>query len=230
MDWLCLTGQSLLEVTAGPVFTDTLGALTRLRQKLAWYPDSVWRYVVAADWARLGEDLPLMGRTGQRGDDLTSRVLAGRIAHTAMHLAFMLARRWPPYPKWLGTMLTPLPVGGELVRGLAAGLTAQHWQHRQHAMRDAVAVLHHAQREAGLPTPPGGASEPFFDRPFLSIRAETVTLLLDDVTDPLVRRLPPGVGAVEQWADNVKVLSDPTRRVRAARHEFQVAVLGADTD
>jgi len=25
-----------------------------------------------------------------------------------------------------------------------------------------------------------------------------------------VRRLPAGVGAVEQWADNVKVLADPT--------------------
>ncbi len=228
VDWLCLTGQSLLEVIAGPVFTDTVGTLTHLRQKLAWYPDSVWRYVVAADWARLGEDLPLMGRTGQRGDDLTSRVLAGRIAHTAMHLAFMLVRQWPPYPKWLGTMLTGLPVGGELVRGLTAALSAQHWQHRQHAMRDVVAVLHQAQREAGLPTPPDGAIEPFFDRPFLSIRAETVTLLLDDVTDPLVRRLPAGVGAVEQWADNVKVLTDPTRRVRVARHQFQVAAQGAE--
>ncbi len=180
-------------IGAGPVFTDTVGTRTHLRQRLAWYPDSVWRYVVAADWARLGEDLPLMGRTGQRGDDLTSRVLAGRIAHTAMHLAFMLARRWPPYPKWVGTLLTELPVGAELVRGLTAALSAQHWQHRQHAMRDVVAVLHQAQREAGLPTPPDGATEPFFDRTFLGIRAETVTLLLHDVTDPLVRRLPPGV-------------------------------------
>jgi len=129
-----------------------------------------------------------------------------------MHLAFILARRWPPYPKWVGTMLAGLPVGGELVRGLTAALTAQHWQHwqhRQHATPDVIAVLHHAQREAGLPTPPGGATEPFFERPFLGIRTETVTLLLNDVTDPLVRPLPAGVGAVEQWADNVKLARRP---------------------
>lgn len=222
VDWLCLTGQSLLEVTAGPVFTDTAGTLTRLREKLGWYPDPVWLYVVAADWTRLGEDLPLMGRTGQRGDELGSRVLAGRITQTAMHLAFMLARTWPPYPKWLGTMLTQLPVASELVPALTTVMAADHWRQRQHAMRDALEILHHAQREAGLPTPPGEVAEPFFDRPFLGIRPETVTLLLSDVTDPLVRQLPPGVGAVEQWADNVKVLTDPTRRVRLARHQFTV--------
>jgi hypothetical protein len=204
------------------VFSDTLGTVTRLRQKLAWYPDGVWRYVLAADWTRLGEDLPLMGRAGQCGDDLGSRVLAARVAHTAMHLAFMLSRRWPPYAKWMGTMLTRLPIADELVPALSAVLTADDWQQRQHGMRDVLTTLQHAQHEAGLPTPPGDVTEPFFDRPFLGIRADTVTLLLSGVTDPVVRRLPPGVGAVEQWADNVKVLADPTRRVRVARHQFQV--------
>lgn len=222
VDWLCLTGQSLLEVTAGPVFTDTAGTLTRLREKLAWYPDPVWRYVVAADWIRLGEDLPPMARAGQRGDELGSRVLAGRITHTAMHLAFMLARTWPPYPKWLGTMVTRLPVAGALVPALTSVMAADRWQQRQSAMQDALDVLREAQRAAGLPTPVGSVTEPFFDRPFLGIRAETVALLLDDITDPLVRTLPPGVGAVEQWIDNVRVLTDPTRRVRLARQQFGV--------
>jgi Domain of unknown function (DUF4037) len=220
VDWLCLTGQSLLEVTAGPVFTDTAGTLTRLRQKLSWYPEDVWRYVLATDWIRLGEDLPLMGRAGHRGDELGSRVLAGRITHTAMHLAFMLTRRWPPYPKWLGTMLTQLPVADELVPALTAVVSADDWQQRQGAMRDVLAALHQAQHGAGLSTPPDGVSEPFFDRPFLGIRAETVTRLLDNVTDPLVSRLPAGIGAVEQWVDNVKVLTDPTRRVQLSRHQF----------
>jgi hypothetical protein len=228
VDWLCLTGQCLLEVTAGPVFADTLGTLTRLRQRLAWYPDPVWRYVVAADWTRLAEHLPLMGRSGQRGDDLGSRILAGRIAHTVMHLAFMLERRWPPYPKWMGTMLTQLPIAGELVPGLTAVLTAGQWRQRQNATREVLAVLHHAQQEARLPTPRDEVTEPFFDRPFLGIRAETMEILLNGVSDPLVHRLPPGVGAVEQWADNVKVLTDPTRRVRAARSQLETGMAPND--
>lgn len=53
LDWLSLTGQAVLEVTAGAVLADSAGELTRLRERLAWYPDEVWRHVVACDWARL---------------------------------------------------------------------------------------------------------------------------------------------------------------------------------
>jgi hypothetical protein len=216
VDWLALTGQSLLEVTAGPVFTDSLGTLTDLRRKLAWYPEPVWRYVVAADWIRLGEDLPLLGRTAQRGDDVGSRVLTGRIAGTAMHLAFMLARQWPPYPKWAGTMLARLPVANTLIPALSRLLSADHQQHRQEAVVDVLSLLASAQQEAGLPVPPDGVAEPFFERPFLGICGETVSLLSSE-SDPV---LPPGVGAIDQWADNVRVLKDPDRRVRLARAVF----------
>jgi hypothetical protein len=217
LDWLCLTGQSLLEVTAGQVFRDDLGMLTGLRRKLAWYPGDVWRYVVAAEWIRLAEDLPLLGRAGQRGDDLGSRVIGARMVDTAMHLAFLLCRRWPPYPKWRGTVFTQLPVAGELLPPLTAVLAADDWTKRQQALAQALAVLGEAQRAAGLPSAEGIPTEPFFDRPFLGIRAAVPDLLLGSVTDPLVRALPSGAGSVEQWVDNVVVLTDPSHRVRTAR-------------
>jgi hypothetical protein len=216
-DWLCLTGQALLEVTAGPVFTDTLGALTRLRQKLAWYPDDVWCHVAAADWIRLGEDLPLLGRAGHRGDDLGSRVICGRVVDTAMHLAFVLSRRWPPYPKWRGTMADRLPLAGDLLPVLTAALTAERWTERQETVARALGVLHQAQRAAGLPTTEGAPTERFFDRPFLSVRAPVPDLLLEAVSDPFLRALPPGVGSVEQWVDSVRVLTSAPDRVRTAR-------------
>ena len=217
VDWLCLTGQALLEVTAGEVFTDNLGTLTHLRQKLTWYPDDVWHYVVAADWIRVGEDLPLLGRTGHRGDDLGSRIICGRIVNTAMHLAFLLARRWPPYPKWTGTMFNRLPIAGELRPALSAALAAESWTQRQEALTLALAVLHRAQRAAGLPTSEGNPTEPFFDRPFLSVRAIVSELLLKAVTDPVVRALPAGLGSVEQWVDNVRMLTNAPNRVQTAR-------------
>lgn len=221
VDWLSLTGQSVLEVTAGPVFVDSDGTLTRVRDALTWYPDQVWRYVVATDWVRLGEDLPLMGRAGQRGDDLGSRLLAARVVSTMTHLSFVLARRWPPYPKWTGTMLARLPGADELVPALAAVLAAPEWQSRQRAVQDALVLLERAQGAAGLPVPAAGVAEPFFDRPFLAVRGEVAELLLGGITDPQVRRLPVGVGSVEQWADNVKVLTNPSRRVRVARAQLE---------
>jgi hypothetical protein len=228
LDWLCLTGQALLEVTAGQVFTDDLGTLTRLRQNLAWYPDDVWCYVAAADWIRLGQDLPLLGRAGHRGDDLGSRIIGGRIVGTAMHLAFLLCRRWRPYPKWAGTMFNRLPVAGDLRPDLTAALAAESWTRRQEALIRALAVLHQAQRAAGLPSDEGIPTEPFFDRPFASIRSSVPDLLLSTVTDPLVRALPPGVGSVEQWVDNVGMLMDAPRRVQIARSYLTASAPPAD--
>ncbi len=211
VDWLSLSGQSLLEVTAGEVFVDTLGALGEIRERLAWYPGDVWRYVVAADWHRIGQELPFVGRAGLRGDDLGSRVTTGHLVRVAMHLGFLLQRRWPPYSKWMGTMFAELPDSGGAAPFLHAALAAATWQERQARLVDALTAFNDIQRGAGLPVS-DQVAEPFFDRPFVSVRPSVTAGLLQGVTDPLVRRLPPGVGSVEQWVDNVDVLTDPVRR------------------
>jgi uncharacterized protein DUF4037 len=216
VEWLSLTGQSVLEVTSGEVFADTLGTLTLVRRRLAWYPDDVWRYVVAADWSRLGQEMPVMSRAGRRGDALGSRVVAARLVGVAMHLAFLLSQRWPPYPKWLGTVFARLPLARDLGGPLAVVLAADGWRERQDALGESLAVLLGAQQNAGLPVPAGAPAAPFFDRPFLAVRGEVATLLLDSVTDPVVRQLPAGLGAVEQWVDNVDVLTRPALRRAAA--------------
>ena len=97
VDWLSLTGQSALEVVSGAVFEDQTGELTALRDALAWYPDDIWRYVVACDWQRIDQEMPLIGRAGDRRDELGSRTIAGRLVDIAVHLGFMLSRSWPPY-------------------------------------------------------------------------------------------------------------------------------------
>ena len=223
LDWLCLTGQAVLEVTGGPVFADSLGALTGLRQKLAWYPDDVWCHVVAADWIRLGDDLPVFGRAGQRGDDLGNRVVGGRMARTAMHLAFLLARQWPPYAKWAGTMFSQLPTAGDLSPLLTAAVAAESWKQRQDAMLRALAVLHQAQRDAGLPTSEGEPTEPNTCRPDFGVRGPVPRLLLDAITDPRLRELPAGVGSLEQWLDSVRVLMNAPDRIQTARAYLRTA-------
>jgi len=103
IDWLLLTGQSVLEVVAGPVFHDDTGELTALRSALHWYPEDVEQYVVASQWKRIDQELPFIGRTRDRGDELGSRVITNRIARDVMHLSMLLDRQWSPYPKWFGT-------------------------------------------------------------------------------------------------------------------------------
>ena len=210
-DWLSLTGQAVLEVVSGAVFTDATGELTRLRAALEWYPDEVWRYVVACGWQRLDQELPLMGRAGDRGDELGSRTIVSRLVDSAVHLGFLLSRVWPPYAKWRGTAFSRLPGCSAVGADLARALEADRWQDRQRALGDALTGLARLQRESGLPAP-ASAVEPFHDRPYVHLERGLVPALLGTLDSPEVRALPVGVGSVEQQTDNVDVLTRPGRR------------------
>ncbi len=210
-DWLMLTGQAVLEVTAGPVFVDTDGALTASRAALCWYPDEMWKYVVAADWARLAQELPFVGRTAEVGDDLGSRVVTARLVEVATHLAHLVDRRWPPYSKWLGTSLTRLPRSHVVAEPLARALISTHWRTREDGLVEAVGTLNRLQADAGLPTVDDPV-EQFWDRAYRGIRVEVLETLEKSIDDPTVRALPRGVGSADQWSHNADVLTNPSRR------------------
>ena len=211
-DWLSLTGQAVLEVTAGPVFVDTAGGLTAVRERLAWYPHDLWVYVVATDWARIAQELPLVGRAAERGDDLGSRVVASRLVDVAMHLAHLLERRWPPYAKWAGTSLSRLPHAATAAKPLYRALDAKDWRSREQGLVDALRTLNQLHGHIGLPAV-DDPIEFFWGRPYRSIRDAVVSRLEDSVTDPAVRALPRGVGSAEQWSHNVDVLVNFAQRL-----------------
>ncbi|MHA7984647.1 DUF4037 domain-containing protein [Rathayibacter sp. CAU 1779] len=215
-DWLSLTGQAALEVVAGPVFADDDGDLTAARAALEWYPDDVWRYVLACDWTRLAQELPLMSRAGDTGDDRGSRIIAARLAHVVMHLAFLLERSWPPYAKWFGTLFGRLSCADEVGASVDHVLRADAWQDRQLGLADAMRTLATVQNALGLTDVPNAAI-PFWDRPYVHPDPEIERQLLEGIRDPNVRALPRGRGSVEQRTDNVDVLVDPVAR-RAAVH------------
>lgn len=228
VDWLAVTGQSVLEVTAGAVFADSVGTIGDIRRRLHWYPRDVWRHVVATDWRRISQELPYIGRAGSRGDDLGSIALTSRLVTIAMHLGFLIQSRWPPYPKWFGTCFAMLPDASAAAPALAAAQAAMTWQERQAALVEALVTLHEVQRAAGLPTGPD-VIESFFDRPFASVRASVSELLLAEINDPQLRRLPAGMGSVEQWVDNVDVLTVPDRRVTVTE-SWRSIIRARDTD
>jgi hypothetical protein len=99
-DWLATPTQVLAEVTGGAVFCDGLDAgAEAARAALAWYPDDVWRYVLACQWARIGQEEAFPGRCAEVGDDLGSAVVTARLARDLMRLTLLMHRRYPPYSK-----------------------------------------------------------------------------------------------------------------------------------
>ena len=215
VDWLSLTGQAALEVVAGAVFEDQTGELTGLRKALTWYPDDIWQYVVACDWQRLDQELPLMGRAGGRGDELGSRVIAARLVDIAVHLGFLLSRSWPPYAKWRGWLFGRTTGCSGIAADLGRVLDARVWDERQTALGDALTGLARMQEQRGLPAPQP-AVEPFWDRPYLHLSRGLLPALLDGIESPEVRALPVGIGSVEQQTDSVDILVRPDRRRRFA--------------
>jgi hypothetical protein len=211
LDWLSVTGQSVLEVTAGPVFTDRTRTLAAVRTLLAWYPPDVERYVLAAGWQRLCQSLPMVGRAAEAGDELGSRLLSAGLARDLLQLTFTLSRRWAPYAKWRGTAFRSLPAAARLGPLLDTAAAARGWRQRENALATACELLLSIQREQGQPAPES-AVIPFFDRPYRTVDQGVPQGLLAAITDPDVARLPPMVGSIEQWADSTDVLSSPGRR------------------
>src|SRR6516165_1548691 len=132
LDWLATPAQRLAEVTAGDVFHDGPGELTRARARLAWYPYDVWLYVLACQWQRVGQEEAFPGRCAEVGDDLGSVIVTARLARDLMRLCLLMHGRYPPYSKWLGTAFAQLPgTAGELGASLAAAISAADWRTRE---------------------------------------------------------------------------------------------------
>ncbi|MEV4534002.1 DUF4037 domain-containing protein [Asanoa sp. NPDC049518] len=205
-DWLALPTQRLAEFTGGAVFRDDLGGLTAARNALRWYPDDVWRYVVAVQWTRIDQEEPFVGRCGELGDDLGSRIVAARLARDLMRLFLLLERRYPPYGKWLGTAFAR--IGTAPHEELRAALAAEHWKERErHLVTAAVRAAERTNEIFGTtedPTP-----RPFFDRPIMVLGAARFARALDPKRPP--------TGAVDQWVDSTDVLSHVGRARAAAR-------------
>ncbi|MFJ8950200.1 DUF4037 domain-containing protein [Streptomyces sp. NPDC102381] len=219
-EWLAMPQQRLAETTGGMVFHDEPGTLTALRRTLAWYPDQVWRYVLACQWQRISQEEAFVGRCAESGDDIGSAVVAGRLARDLMRLCLLLDRRYVPYSKWLGSSFGRLPVADSLAPSLRGALTAPDHPTREKHLCDAyeaVATLHNA---TGLTAPLDPNRRPYHSRPFLVLHAERFAqAVARTLTHPALRERPL-VGGVDQWSDSTDLLRQP-RAVRAAVDALQ---------
>ena len=207
-DWLATPSQRLAELAGGAVFHDGLGQLRTVRARLAWYPDDVWRYLLACQWARIDQEEPFVGRAGEAGDDLGSAVIAARLARDLMRLCLLMDRRYPPYSKWLGTAFARSAAGRPVAPHLAAALAARDWQAREPHLGQAVRAVAEWHNGLGLTAPVPAAVQRFHDRPYLVLGSgRFAAALRRSIADPALRELPLA-GAVDQFTDNTDALGD----------------------
>jgi hypothetical protein len=211
-DWLTFPSQHLRSLTCGRVFQDGLGQLTTLRTRLSWYPQDIWLYLLAAQWQRIDQEEPFMGRCGQAGDELGSRLVAARLVKDLMRLCFLMERQYAPYIKWFGTAFGRLDCATQLAPRLMQVLEASTWEQCQVPLCAAYEYAAEMYNRLGITEPLSTKVSHFFERPFLvSQAARFVEAIRARITDAEVLALPEHLGSVDQFTDSTDALNQLAR-------------------
>lgn len=104
---------------------------------------------------------------------------------------------------------------------LTAALAATGRHGRERHLARAYEIVASAHNRLGLTEPVAPATRPYHSRPFRVLHPERfAAALLDRVTDPAVRALPP-TGAVDQFVDSTDVLTCPASVREAIREAIR---------
>lgn len=165
-EWLAIPEHALAACTNGEVFADRSGAFTAHRQRLLdHYPEPVRLHKLAACLeaaAQAGQyNLP---RALRRGDVVAAALAQAAFLRHAMGAAYLLARRYRPFSKWMFRALPDPALAAEL-EGLARAETPGERVDRAEAAsavlvealggltgsRDSFLLAHARELRQGLP-------------------------------------------------------------------------------
>jgi hypothetical protein len=209
--WLTLPEHRLLAVTSGAVFQDSLTpvGLAAVRARFAYYPADLWLYLLAAQWMKISQDEPFVGRCGSVGDELGSRLVAARLAGALMRLCFLMEKRYAPYSKWFGTAFSRLACAAPFMPLFEQVLQADTWTARQQSLCQAYELAARMHNDLGITAPLPDRVSNFHGRPFPVIHGEVFAQAITSaIHDPQVQALPAFAGSVNQFLDSVEVLDN----------------------
>jgi hypothetical protein len=214
-DWLTFPQQRLLELSSGEVYHDGLRELQQVRRKLHYYPKDVWLYLLAAQWKRISQEEAFVGRTGDVGDEMGSRIVATRIVREMMRLSFLMERRYIPYSKWIGSGFARLRVAKQLGPLLNDVLNANDWKTREQFLSKAYSIVARRHNTLRITDRMPTIVTSYFDRPYMVIHTDRFSDAIKKVIrDPAVKRLKPDLGSIDQFTDSTEVVEDTSTQVR----------------
>ncbi len=214
-DWLTFPQHKLRTLTGGAVYHSGLGELDALRERLRYYPRDVWLYLLAAGWMRISQEEPFVGRTGDVGDELGSRVIAARLIRDVMMLCFLMERVYAPYQKWFGTGFSRLACAPALTPLFQRALSAATWREREIPLSDAYSFIAGMHNALGITEPLPTEVSPFHDRPYQVIHGERFSeALRERIEDAEIRRIAnrTWIGSIDQFSDSTDLRENTSLR------------------
>jgi len=208
IDWLVLPQQMLLSISNGRVFHDGLGKMESIVEKLEYYPHDLWLYLLSNQWRRISQEIAFMGRCGQVGDELGSRIVAARIISDIMRLCFLMERQYAPYIKWFGSAFSKLKSAKTLTPLFNKVMDADTWQERQNHLTKVYEFIAKLHNDLGITDSLSTEVSQFYNRPFVIIRADKFADAINEkIEDEEVKQLPKYLGGIDQYVDSTEVLS-----------------------
>lgn len=208
-NWLTLPQQRLLEVTSGEIFHDGLGKLNNIRQKLQYYPNEIWLYLLASQWSKISEEEAFVGRNGHVGNELGSAVVAARLVRELMKLCFLMEKRYFPYSKWFSVAFEELKCARQLTPVFKKVFLSTAWKQREKHLSEAysmVAKMHNSLKLT-LPLPTKVSS--YNGRPYLVIHSDRFAEAISKtIKDRTLKKLPIGTGGFDQVVDNTSLAAN----------------------
>ena len=196
-DWLRFPEHRLLEITKGKIFHDDLN-LNKIRKKFIYYPRDIWLHFLSLQWYRISQEEVFMGRCGDVGDELGSKIIASRLVKQLMKLCFLMEKEYAPYSKWFGTAFAELRSSKKLIPIFNEVLAAQSWKEREMHLSRAyteVARFHNKLRITKLMKT---KVSKFYNRPYLIIYAKNFAdEIRKSIVDREVKEIELEIGSVD---------------------------------
>ncbi len=130
--WLLTPESALLEAVNGEVFYDGDGLFSKIRERLSYYPEEI-------RLKKLAGYLLTMGQAGQynyqrllkRGETGAAQLAIHTFTDAALHVIFLLNRRYMPYYKWQFRALSDLQELSELSESLEYLISSDNDENRR---------------------------------------------------------------------------------------------------
>lgn len=207
IEWMLMPQQMLRTMASGRVFHDGLNELEPARRALEWYPKDVWLYLLACQWRRIDQEEPFVGRCGDVGDELGSRIVASRQINELMRLCFLMERKYWTYYKWFGTAFSRLKCAQTLTPIFHAVLDSPDWKTREKHLSEAYLHVARMHNDLAITERIEPEITPFHDRPYMVPHSDRfVQALRARIESEAVRNLPEYMGAATQFVDATDVL------------------------
>jgi hypothetical protein len=205
-DWLRTPEQKLRTIHSGKIFHDGLSALQEIKNKLKWYPDDIWYYILACQWRRIDQEEPFVARCGDVGDELGSRVVASRQVKEIMHLCFYIEKEYAPYSKWFGIAFSKLQCAQKLQPFLERIFLQEHWKDREKILSEVYLILAEMHNDLAITEYIEPKITNFHDRPYAVPESDRfVQALVNKVQSPRLKSLKRPIGSVNQFTDSTDI-------------------------